>query len=83
MTEQEIQKKSVIEVSESDKMIDTILPDIYRYTRYFDITFEQSVEFIRRRYYRIHLAEKSYQIDLSALRDTDEIIKKGIEEWSK
>ena len=47
--------------NESAIKLDAILNGIYNYMSYYGINFEQSINFVRRRYYYLHKSENSYQ----------------------
>jgi hypothetical protein len=66
--------------NESAIKLDAILRGIYQYMRYYNLNFEQSINFIRRRYYYLHLSENSYQQNLVFFRYEQER-KDSLEKW--
>jgi hypothetical protein len=56
-----INKDKPIFKNESAIKLDAILNGIYNYMSYYGINFEQSINFVRRRYYYLHKSENSYQ----------------------
>jgi hypothetical protein len=66
--------------NESAIKLDAILNLLYNYMSYYGINFEQSINFVRRRYYYLHKSENSYQQNLVFFRYEQER-KDSLEKW--
>ena len=55
-----------------DSRLDEILKIIYKFGEEYNLTIEQSLNFIRNRHYYTHYHDASYQIDLNQFLDKND-----------